>query len=153
MASAVVQLQFYEDFLKEPHISSKPKKKTPRKTANKLKRQREYLTGEEIDALKKAARSIGRYGLRDELIISMMYHHGLRVSEAVKLQFHQVDFKTALLHVRRSKNGTPSTHPINGDDLRTTIKASKPSRLIYFFQHDGYYSNNKKGTSHYCRSW
>jgi len=30
----------------------------------------------------------------------------------------QVDFKTATLHVRRVKAGTPSTHPILGDELR-----------------------------------
>jgi hypothetical protein len=30
----------------------------------------------------------------------------------------QVDFRTATLHVRRVKQGTPSTHPILGDELR-----------------------------------
>jgi type 1 fimbriae regulatory protein FimB/type 1 fimbriae regulatory protein FimE len=29
-----------------------------------------------------------------------------------------VDFRTATLHVRRLKAGTPSTHPILGDELR-----------------------------------
>jgi len=29
-----------------------------------------------------------------------------------------VDFRTASLHVRRAKQGTPSTHPIVGDELR-----------------------------------
>ena len=29
-----------------------------------------------------------------------------------------MDFKTATLHVRRVKQGTPSTHPILGDELR-----------------------------------
>jgi integrase len=30
----------------------------------------------------------------------------------------QVDLRTATLHVRRVKQGTPSTHPILGDELR-----------------------------------
>jgi hypothetical protein len=30
----------------------------------------------------------------------------------------QVDFRSAALHVRRVKQGTPSTHPILGDELR-----------------------------------
>ena len=30
----------------------------------------------------------------------------------------QVEFRTATLHVRRVKQGTPSTHPILGDELR-----------------------------------
>jgi hypothetical protein len=29
-----------------------------------------------------------------------------------------VDFRTANLHVRRLKQGTPSTHPVLGDELR-----------------------------------
>jgi integrase len=46
------------------------------------------------------------------------YGHGLRVSELVDLRWDQVDFRTAALHVRRVKQGTPSTHPILGDELR-----------------------------------
>jgi integrase len=44
--------------------------------------------------------------------------HGLRASELVDLRWDQVDFRTASLHVRRVKRGTPSTHPIPGDELR-----------------------------------
>jgi integrase len=40
------------------------------------------------------------------------YRHGLRASELVDLRWDQVDFKTASLHVRRVKQGTPSAHPI-----------------------------------------
>jgi integrase len=36
----------------------------------------------------------------------------------VDLRWEQVDFRTASLHVRRAKQGTPSTHPIVGDELR-----------------------------------
>jgi integrase len=46
------------------------------------------------------------------------YRHGLRVPELVDLRWDQVDFRTATLHVRRVKKGTPSTHPILGDELR-----------------------------------
>jgi integrase len=30
----------------------------------------------------------------------------------------QVDFNGAVLHVRRAKNGTPSTHPLTGREMR-----------------------------------
>ena len=40
------------------------------------------------------------------------YRHGLRASEL------SGSFNTATLHVRRVKQGTPSTHPIIGDELR-----------------------------------
>ena len=49
---------------------------------------------------------------------AVFYRHGLRVSELVDLRWDQVDFRTATLHVRRVKQGTPSTHPIIGDELR-----------------------------------
>ena len=40
------------------------------------------------------------------------------VSELVDLRWDQIDFRTATLHVRRVKKGTPATHPILGDELR-----------------------------------
>src|SRR6516164_7717626 len=46
------------------------------------------------------------------------YRHGLRASELVDLRWDQIDFATATLHVRRVKQGSPSTHPIIGDELR-----------------------------------
>jgi integrase len=46
------------------------------------------------------------------------FRHGLRAAELVALRWDQVDFRTATLHVRRAKKGTPSTHPILGDELR-----------------------------------
>jgi len=59
-----------------------------------------------------------RHGHRDATMILVAYRHGLRVSELVDLRWDQVDFRTATLHVRRVKQGTPSTHPIVGDELR-----------------------------------
>jgi type 1 fimbriae regulatory protein FimB/type 1 fimbriae regulatory protein FimE len=66
----------------------------------------------------KAAGSVGRHRLRDRTLILVAYRHGLRVSELVGLKWDQVDLKRAQLHVNRLKNGSPSTHPIEGDELR-----------------------------------
>jgi len=68
--------------------------------------------------LLKAAGKRGRYGQRDATMILLAYRHGLRVSEVVALRWDQVDLKAGLLYVRRLKNGTPSTHPLQGDELR-----------------------------------
>ena len=65
----------------------------------------------------KAARG-NRWGHRDATMILVAYRHGLRASELVDLRWDQVEFRTATLHVRRVKQGTPSTHPILGDELR-----------------------------------
>jgi len=91
---------------------------TPRRRRNGDLRTREYLTEAEVERLMKAATG-NRHGHRDATMILVAYRHGLRVSELVDLRWDQVDFRTATLHVRRVKQGTPSTHPIIGDELRS----------------------------------
>jgi integrase len=81
-------------------------------------RTREYLTASEVEALMAAARKSSRWGHRDATMILIAYRHGLRASEVCDLRWDQVDFDGAVLHVRRVKNGTPSTHPLQGDELR-----------------------------------
>lgn len=76
------------------------------------------MTPAEVRSLMRAALKRGRYGHRDATLILLAYRHGLRVSEAVDLRWEQVDLKAGLLHVRRLKGGTPSTHPLQGDELR-----------------------------------
>ena len=90
---------------------------TPRRRPNADLRTREHLTEAEVERLMEAARR-NRWGHRDATIILVAYRHGLRASELVDLRWDQVDFRTANLHVRRVKQGTPSTHPIPGDELR-----------------------------------
>jgi type 1 fimbriae regulatory protein FimB/type 1 fimbriae regulatory protein FimE len=89
----------------------------PRRLPNKDLRTREHLTEAEVERLMKAAGG-NRYGHRDATMVLVAYRHGLRVSELVDLRWDQVDFRTGTLHVRRVKQGTPSTHPILGDELR-----------------------------------
>jgi site-specific recombinase XerD len=80
-------------------------------------RTREYLTEAEVERLMTAAKK-NRWGHRDATMILVGYRHGLRVSELIDLRWDQVDFRMGSLHVRRVKQGTPSTHPILGDELR-----------------------------------
>jgi integrase len=97
--------------------TTKKRTVTPRRRRNGDLRTREYLTEAEVERLMKAATG-NRHGHRDATMILVAYRHGLRVSELVDLHWDQVDFRTATLHVRRVKQGTPSTHPIVGDELR-----------------------------------
>jgi integrase len=90
---------------------------TPKRPPNRALRTREYLTPAEVDRLMEAARG-NRYGHRDATMALVAYRHGLRASELTDLRWDQVEFATATLHVRRVKAGTPSTHPILGDELR-----------------------------------
>jgi type 1 fimbriae regulatory protein FimB/type 1 fimbriae regulatory protein FimE len=90
---------------------------TPIRRPNAEIRTREYLTDAEVEKLAEAAKG-NRYGHRDATMVLTAYRHGLRSSELVDLRWDQVDFASATLHVRRAKRGTPSTHPIRGDELR-----------------------------------
>ena len=90
---------------------------TPTRLPNADLRTREYLTEAEVERLMTAARK-NRWGHRDATMVLVAYRHGLRVSELVDLRWDQVEFRTATLLVRRVKQGTPSTHPILGDELR-----------------------------------
>jgi integrase len=90
---------------------------TPRRPPNAELRTREHLTEAEIEQLMNAARK-NRWGHRDATMVLVAYRHGFRAAELVDLRWDHIDFASGVLHVRRVKRGTPSTHPILGDELR-----------------------------------
>jgi type 1 fimbriae regulatory protein FimB/type 1 fimbriae regulatory protein FimE len=98
----------------------------PRRPKNGDIRTREHLTTDEVERLIEAAKT-NRYGHRDGLMVLLAFRHGLRAGEVVDLRWDQVDFKTASLHVRRLKNGTPSTHPLTGRELRALRRHQRES--------------------------
>jgi integrase len=105
----------------------------PRRAKNADLRSREYLTEHEIERLMAAARQ-NRYGHRDATMILIGFRHGLRASEAVDLRWDQVDFNHGVLHVRRSKGGTPSVHPLSGSEmraLRRLLRESEASPFVF----------------------
>lgn len=89
----------------------------PRRPKNAEVRTREHLTTDEVERLIVSAKT-NRYGHRDALMILLAFRHGFRAKEVIDLRWEQVDFKTATLHVRRVKNGTPASHPLTGRELR-----------------------------------
>src|SRR5215470_11370609 len=103
--------------------------------ANSAYRSREHLTPDEVERLLRAAGSVGRYGHRDATLLLLAYRHGLRVSELVALRWDAVDLKAGLLHVRRLKNGTPSTHPLRGPELRALrrLQREQTDSAAYLF--------------------
>jgi integrase len=100
----------------------------PRRLPNSETRSREHLTPNEVDRmLETIRRASGRMVNRDALLVLVAYRHALRASELCSLRWDQVDLKAGLLHVRRLKNGTPSTHPLRGPELRA-LRAWKRSQ-------------------------
>ena len=88
-----------------------------RRRPNAALRTREHLTAAEVERLIAAAKA-NRWGQRDATIVLVAFRHGLRAAELIDLQWDQIDFDHAVLHVRRLKQGSPATHPIRGDELR-----------------------------------
>jgi integrase len=90
----------------------------PNTVNTSVTRTRRYLTGREVERLMDCARKHGRYGHRDATMVLLAYRHGLRASELCDLQWHQVELPAGRLHVHRAKNGSPSVHPLRGDEIR-----------------------------------
>ena len=111
----------------------------PAKPKNTDRRAREYLTPAEVTQLMRAARHVGRHGHRDATLILLMYRHGLRVSEVTSLRWDAIDWKTALVHVRRLKQGVAATHPLHGPELRALRKLhhATPERTYVFLSERG----------------
>jgi integrase len=97
-----------------------------RRAKNGELRTREHLTIDEVERVIAAAKT-NRHGHRDALMVLLAFRHGLRAGEIVDLRWDQVDFKTASMHVRRLKNGTPSTHPLTGRELRALRRHQRES--------------------------
>ena len=102
-------------------------------------RSRRYLTEKEIERLMDRARKRSRHGHRDATMILVAYRHGLRASEVCDLQWHQIELSEGCLHVHRVKNGTPSVHPIRGDEMRVLRKLRRehPSDAYIFVSERG----------------
>ena len=100
--------------------------------------RRRYFTEGELAKLISAARK-GRYGQRDATLLLIMARHGLRVSEAVDLEWDQIDFARAHLHVRRLKGGIASVHPIQGDELRALreVRRRATGAFVFASERDG----------------
>jgi integrase len=86
--------------------------------------KREYLTPAEIEKLIEATKG-NRYGHRDATMILVAFRHGFRASEIIALEWSDIDFDTAEMHVERKKRGKSPRHPIRGDELRALRRLHK----------------------------
>jgi len=84
-----------------------------------------------------AARSGSRYGHRDSTMILIAYRHGLRASELCDLQWSQVDFNNRTLRVRRRKQGSPGTHPLQDDETRALRRLQRGRTFVFLTERDG----------------
>jgi type 1 fimbriae regulatory protein FimB len=70
-----------------------------------------YLSPSQVDELIKATTN-----KRDALMISLAYHHGLRVSELIALEWSAIDLKGGTISIRRSKGGVDGAQHLARQD-------------------------------------
>ena len=105
---------------------------TPRRRPNAEIRPREHLTEREVERLIEAAKG-NRHGQRDATMILLAFRHGLRASELCELQWSDVEFEGATLHLRRAKGGATGTHPLLGDELRALRALKRAANTSFIF--------------------
>lgn len=110
------------------------RRKVKSDAADAHERSKDYLDPPEVARLLEAAKA-GRYGVRDHLLLFLMYRHALRVSEAVTMRLDQLNLKQSRIWVARSKNSLATEQAIEGDELRAIKRylATREDKLPWLF--------------------
>ena len=99
--------------------------------------RRKYLSPDEARRVIEAAGKVGRQGERDKLLLTLIYRHGLRVSEAVDLRWSDFNLEAAknrALHVRRLKGSKDSIHTLEPDTGRLLKRLEREADGRYVFR-------------------
>jgi site-specific recombinase XerD len=93
---------------------------------NRKVAKRTFLSAQEVSQILSAAKNT-RYSTRDRALILLTFRHGLRASEAVSLQWSQIDLKAGRLQVNRLKGSADSVQPMEADEVRLLQSLKKGS--------------------------
>ena len=99
--------------------------------------RRKYLSPDEARRVIETAGRLGRQQGRDQLLLTMMFRHGLRVSEAVDLRWSDFDLDAARdrpFWVRRVKGSKMMTHTLEPDTVRLLLRAKRHADGVYVFR-------------------
>jgi integrase len=107
---------------------------TPREEVKKLltsdgpSRTVKYLS---VESVRRLFREIPRENLRDRLLFDLIYHYGLRRTEAVRISLADFDLTADIFEVRRLKGGESKPYPLfPGDKAAPQAISQHPSRRL-----------------------
>jgi integrase len=105
--------------------------------------ERDYLRPHEAKAVIEAAGRVGRQRLRDQVLLRLMYRHGLRASEARHTKWTDFDLTPGsgpkTFHVRRLKGSNDSVHTLDRDEVSALrrLKAGRTSPFVFLSERGG----------------
>jgi len=104
---------------------------------------RDYLRPDEANAVIETAARAGRQRLRDQVLLRLMYRHGLRASEAKHTKWTDFDLTPGsgpkTFHVRRLKGSIDSVHMLDRDEVSALrkLKAASTSPFVFVSERGG----------------
>lgn len=93
----------------QPGVNSRQK--------NEAYRSREYLTPDEVTRLIEAAGLRGRHPIRDQALLLLIFRHGLRAGEAVRLKWDAIMLESRSIQIQRLKGSISGAHPLQPDEV------------------------------------
>ena len=105
--------------------------------------ERDYLRPNEANGVIEAAGQAGRQRLRDQVLLRLMYRHGLRASEAKHTKWTDFDLTPSsgakTFHVRRLKGSIDSVHTLDRDEVSALrkLKAASTSPFVFVSERGG----------------
>jgi integrase len=97
--------------------------------------RRKYLSPDEARRVIEAAGKVGRQPDRDKLLLTMLFRHGLRLSDATDLRWSDFDLegkhRTLFVRLKGSKD---SVHTLEPDTVRMLKRAKEASDGNYVFR-------------------
>jgi site-specific recombinase XerD len=91
----------------------------------------------------EAAGRVGRQRLRDQVLLRLMYRHGLRALEAKHTKWNDFDLTPGsgpkTFHVRRLKGSTDSVHTLDRDEVSALrkLKVGSTSPFVFVSERGG----------------
>jgi site-specific recombinase XerD len=96
---------------------------------------RDYLSPDEANAVINAAGQLGSQRLRDQVLLRLMYRHGLRASEARYLRWTDIDLDTRdhVFYISRLRGSNDSVHMLDRDEVSGLRKLREGSTSPHVF--------------------